>query len=99
MSSISAPRSTTPAETTCCTSLSRRGAGGVVAAELVARSPADGHVLMLGDSGAMAINIALNPKVTYHPLRDFTLITALAAVPTVLVATPAVAATSLHDFV
>src|SRR5688572_9741191 len=47
------------------------GAGGVVAAELVARSPADGHVLMLGDSGAMAINIALNPKVTYHPLKDF----------------------------
>src|ERR671923_1582905 len=35
------------------------GAGGVVAAEFVARSAADGHVLMLGDSGAMAINIAL----------------------------------------
>jgi tripartite-type tricarboxylate transporter receptor subunit TctC len=75
------------------------GAGGVVAAELVARSPADGHVLMLGDSGAMAINIALNPKVTYHPLKDFTLITALAAVPTVLVANPAIAANSLQDFV
>ncbi len=75
------------------------GAGGVVAAELVARSPADGHVLMLGDSGAMAINIALNPKVTYHPLKDFTLITALAAVPTVLVANPAVPANSLQDFV
>jgi tripartite-type tricarboxylate transporter receptor subunit TctC len=75
------------------------GAGGVVAAELVARSPADGHVLMLGDSGALAINIALNPKVTYHPLKDFTLITALAAVPTVLVANPAVPANSLQDFV
>jgi tripartite-type tricarboxylate transporter receptor subunit TctC len=75
------------------------GAGGVVAAELVARSPADGHVLMLGDSGAMAINIALNPKLTYHPLKDFTLITALAAVPTVLVANPAVPANSLQDFV
>src|SRR4051795_9532560 len=36
------------------------GAGGVVAAELVARAPADGHLLMLGDSGAMAINPALN---------------------------------------
>jgi tripartite-type tricarboxylate transporter receptor subunit TctC len=75
------------------------GAGGVVAAEMVARAPADGHVLMLGDSGAMAINIALNPKVTYHPLKDFTLITALAAVPTVLVSSPSVPAASLQEFV
>src|SRR5262245_45155413 len=70
------------------------GANRVVAAELVARATPDGHTLMLGDSGAMAINIALNPKVPYHPLRDFTLITALAAVPTVLVAAPSVTAGS-----
>jgi tripartite-type tricarboxylate transporter receptor subunit TctC len=54
---------------------------------------------MLGDSGAMAINPALNPKLTYHPLRDFTLVTSLAAVPTVLVANPAVPAASLKEFV
>src|SRR2546421_5994116 len=75
------------------------GAGGVVAAEIVARAPADGHVLMLGDSGALAINIALNPKLSYNPLKDFTLITALAAVPTVLVAPPAVPAATLQEFV
>jgi tripartite-type tricarboxylate transporter receptor subunit TctC len=75
------------------------GAGGVVAAELVARSAPDGHVLMLGDSGAMAINIALNPRITYHPLKDFTLVTALAAVPTVLVAAPSVPASTLNEFI
>lgn len=75
------------------------GAGGVVAAEIVARAPADGHVLMLGDSGALAINIALNPKLTYHPLKDFALITALAAVPTVLIAHPSVPAASLQEFI
>ena len=75
------------------------GAGGVVAAELLARATPDGHTLMLGDSGALAINVALNPKLTYHPLRDFTLITALAAVPTVLVMNPAVPAASLQEFV
>ena len=75
------------------------GAGGVVAAEQVARAAADGHTLMLGDSGAMAINVALNPKLSYNPLKDFTLITALAAVPTVLVINPSLSATSLNDFV
>jgi tripartite-type tricarboxylate transporter receptor subunit TctC len=75
------------------------GAGGVVAAEQVARANPDGHVLMLGDSGALAINPALNSRLTYQPLRDFTLITALAAVPTVLVAPPSVPATTLAEFV
>jgi tripartite-type tricarboxylate transporter receptor subunit TctC len=75
------------------------GAGGVVAAEQVARASPDGHTLMLGDSGALAINVAMNPRLTYHPLKDFTLITALAAVPTVLVLHPAVEAKTLQDFV
>jgi len=75
------------------------GAGGVVAAEQVARAAADGHTLMLGDSGALAINVALNPRLSYQPLRDFTLITALAAVPTVLVVNPSLPSTSLNDFV
>jgi tripartite-type tricarboxylate transporter receptor subunit TctC len=75
------------------------GAGGVVAAEQVARANPDGHVLMLGDSGALAINPAINPRLTYQPLRDFTLITALAAVPTVLVAPASMPANTLAEFV
>src|SRR5262245_28089 len=75
------------------------GAGGVVAAEQVARATADGHTLMLGDSGALAINIAINPKLTYHPLKDFTMITALAAVPTVLVVHPGAGVSSLQEYV
>src|SRR5436189_5088905 len=75
------------------------GAGGVVAAEILARSTPDGHVLMLGDSGALAINPALNSKLTYNPLKDFTLITALAAVPTVLVAPASFQANTLEAFV
>lgn len=74
------------------------GAGGLVAAEVLVKQPPDGHVLMLGDSGAMAIIPAINPKISYQVPRDFTLITALAAVPTVLVVHPSVPAT-LKDFV
>jgi tripartite-type tricarboxylate transporter receptor subunit TctC len=75
------------------------GAGGVVAAEQVARAAADGYTLMLGDSGALAINVALNPRLTYHPLKDFTLITSLAAVPTVLVTHTSLRSASINDFV
>ena len=32
---------------------------------------------MMGDSGALAINAALNPNLSYHPVKDFTPITAL----------------------
>src|SRR5262249_13355095 len=76
------------------------GAGGVVAANKVAQmTPADGHVLMLSDSGALAINVALNPDLSYDPLKDFTPITALATVPTVLVVNAEVPAQTLDEFV
>jgi tripartite-type tricarboxylate transporter receptor subunit TctC len=75
------------------------GAGGVVAAEAVVKTPPDGHALFLGDSGALAINVAVNPNISFHPLRDFTLITALASVPTVLVVNPSLPAASLQEFI
>jgi tripartite-type tricarboxylate transporter receptor subunit TctC len=54
---------------------------------------------MLRDSRALDINVAMNPKLGYHPLKDFTMITALAAVPTVLVAPPSLPASNLQEFV
>jgi tripartite-type tricarboxylate transporter receptor subunit TctC len=74
------------------------GAGGVVAANVVVKAPPDGHLLMVGDSGALAISSALNPTLGYHPLKDFTAITALATVPTVLVVPPSMPDT-LPEFV
>jgi tripartite-type tricarboxylate transporter receptor subunit TctC len=75
------------------------GAGGVVAAKMVAAAPPDGHVLMLGDSGAMAINVVLNSDLGYDPLKDFTAVTALVTVPTVLVVHPSVPAKTLQEFI
>jgi tripartite-type tricarboxylate transporter receptor subunit TctC len=74
------------------------GAGGVVAANLVAKAAPDGHVLMMGDSGALAINAALNPNLSYHPIKDFTPITALVTLPTIMVAHPSMPAT-LDEFI
>jgi len=75
------------------------GVGGVVAANFVAKAPPDGYVVMVGDSGALAINAALNPNLSYNPISDFTPITALATVPTVLLVNPSVPANSLAEFV
>jgi tripartite-type tricarboxylate transporter receptor subunit TctC len=75
------------------------GAGGVVAAELLAHAAPDGHVLLLGDSGNLAINPVLQPRLNYSPLRDFAFITALAALPTIMVAPASLPANSLAEFV
>ena len=75
------------------------GAGGVVAANMVARSPPDGHVLMFGDSGAMAINPALNSSLGYDPIKDFVPVTALVTLPTILVVPSSVAVGTLAEFI
>src|SRR5947208_5465552 len=75
------------------------GAGGVVAANLVAKSPPDGHVLMFGDSGALAINPALNPGLGYDPVKDFAPVTALVSLPTIFSANPNVPANTLAEFI
>jgi tripartite-type tricarboxylate transporter receptor subunit TctC len=75
------------------------GAGGIVAANLVAKAPPDGHVLMFGDSGALAINPALNPSLGYDPIKDFTPIAALVSLPTIMAANPAVPAGTLAEFI
>ena len=75
------------------------GAGGIVAANMLAKSTPDGHVLMFGDSGAMAINPALNPNLGYDPIKDFAPVTALVSLPTIFSANPAVPATTLAEFI
>lgn len=75
------------------------GAGGALSANTAAKAPPDGYTLFSGDSGIMAINPLLNPKIGYDPKKDFTPITGLAAVPTILVANPKVPATTLAEFI
>lgn len=48
----------------------RPGAGGVIAADLLAKAPADGYTLHITDSGPMTIVPKLS-KTPYNPLTDF----------------------------
>lgn len=61
------------------------GAGGNLGADLVAKSPADGHTLVMGAVATHAINPWLYSRLPYDPVRDFTPITRVAQVPNVLV--------------
>ena len=61
------------------------GGGGIGGAITTANAAPDGHTLFFGGSGSMIIPVAVNPKLPIHPLKSFTHITGLAAVPTVLV--------------
>jgi tripartite-type tricarboxylate transporter receptor subunit TctC len=74
------------------------GVGGVIDANETVQAPPDGYTLSLNDSGALAINVAMNPDVKYR-LKDFTPITALATLPTVLVIKPSLPAKTLSEFV
>ena len=49
----------------------KAGAGGVIGADAVAKSPSDGYTLLLGTIASHAINPATQPKMPYDVMRDF----------------------------
>ncbi len=77
----------------------RPGANGIVAAEHVVKSPADGYTVMLTGVSTFVLNPLLYPKVPYDTLTDFTPVTTVAAMPQILVAHPQLPVKSLKDLV
>jgi tripartite-type tricarboxylate transporter receptor subunit TctC len=49
----------------------RTGAGGNIAADMVAKSAPDGYTLVMGSLGTHAVNVSLFSKLPFDPLRDF----------------------------
>jgi tripartite-type tricarboxylate transporter receptor subunit TctC len=76
----------------------RPGAGGSIGAVAVARSPADGHTLLVHSSG-YAINAALNPALPYDPRKDLVDVAPLASQPMVLVVSSASPIASVRDLI
>jgi len=64
------------------------GAQSIIAAEHVAKQPADGYTILMGPSGPMTINPATYSKLPYDPVRDFTPISMICSFPLLLVVDP-----------
>jgi tripartite-type tricarboxylate transporter receptor subunit TctC len=74
----------------------RPGAGGNIAAEMVAKAAPDGNTLLMSFT-SHAINASLYPRLPFDPVRDFTPLTMVSTTPALLVAHPSVPANSLRE--
>lgn len=77
----------------------RPGAGGNIGMEVAAKSPPDGHTLVTGVFGPMAVNVTLFRSIGFDPVRDFAPITRIAAVHNVLVVHPSLPVKTVKDLV
>jgi len=76
----------------------RPGAGGNLAAAAVAKSPPDGYTLLVSFS-SHTINATLYPSLPYDPVADFTPITMIARVPSLLVGRANLPAKDLKELI
>ena len=75
----------------------RAGAGGVIATELIAKSPPDGYNLIHGTIGGIAVAMSLNPNRGYDTLRDLAPITQTVTVTNILITHPSVPVKSVKE--
>jgi len=76
----------------------RPGAGSTTGTEFVARSPADGHTLLM-TSASFTFNPGLYPKLRYDSLKDFAPVSQVVKVPHVVLVLPSLPVKNLQDLV
>ena len=76
----------------------RAGATGLIGAEIVARSPADGYNILF-TTASLSVNVSLHKKIAFDPLKDLQPISWVSSVPLVLVVHPSVPVKSVKELV
>jgi len=77
----------------------RPGAGGVLGSDAVAKSPADGYTMIVGNAGSHGVNGGIYPKLPYDIVRDFVPVAMICTAPNVMVLSPGIKATSVNEFI
>ena len=77
----------------------RPGAAGSIGADIAARAPADGYMILLGSTSELVQYPNVNPKIPYDPLRDFTPVSLVGTIPMVLVVHPSLPVKNVKDLV
>ena len=75
----------------------RAGAGGTLATAQVAKAPADGYTLLLGETGQLVIAPWITKNLSYDVIRDFTPVGMVGTTPLVLVASPQMGVKTLKE--
>jgi tripartite-type tricarboxylate transporter receptor subunit TctC len=75
------------------------GANGNIAAELVARAPADGYTMLMGNVGPNAISAGLYPNLTYNVVTSFAPVTLTTTVPIVLLVNPSLPVKNVKELI
>ena len=76
----------------------RAGAGSSLAADFVAKAPADGYTLLIASPSSISVNPALNPRLSYSA-KDLLPVTRLTTSPLVLAVNPAAGIASLQELI
>ena len=77
----------------------RPGAAQMIAAEMVAKAPADGTMLLIASQTILAVVPIINKVTSFDPLKDFAAVALVGSTPLVLVVNPAVPANSVKELI
>jgi tripartite-type tricarboxylate transporter receptor subunit TctC len=77
----------------------RGGANGAVGTDVAAKAPADGYTLVMGTVGTHGINFSLYDKPLYDPVKDFTALTRVAVLPSMILVHHALPVNNMKELI